>query len=54
MSANFKNVEEEVNNSINNMGSSDGSDAASVPEASESDTLDLTTDKFTIKYKNTQ
>ena len=51
MSANFKNVEEEVNNSINNMGSSDGSDAASVPEASESDTLDLTTDKFTIKYK---
>ena len=51
MSANFKNVEEEVNNSINNMGSSDGSDVASVPEASESDTLDLTTDKFTIKYK---
>ena len=46
MSANFKSVEDEINNSLNNM----DSDASSAPEASEDDTLNLTTDKFTIKY----
>lgn len=49
MSANFKSVEDEINNSLNNMDSD--SSSASAPEATESDTLNLTTDKFTIKYK---
>ncbi len=49
MSANFKSVEDEINNSLNNMDSDDNSSSA--PEATETDTLNLTTDKFTIKYK---
>lgn len=50
MSANFKSVEDEINNSLNNMESDESADPA-VPQASEEDTLDLTTEKFTIKYK---
>ena len=49
MSANFKSVEDEINNSLNNM--DNDSNSSSSPEATESDTLNLTTDKFTIKYK---
>ena len=49
MSANFKSVEDEINNSLNNT-DSEGSSASSAPEASADDTLNLTTDKFTIKY----
>lgn len=49
MSANFKSVEDEINNSLNNM--ANDSSSSSAPEATESDTLNLTTDKFTIKYK---
>lgn len=49
MSANFKSVEDEINNSLNNM--DNDSSSSSSPEATESDTLNLTTDKFTIKYK---
>ena len=49
MSANFKSVEDEINNSLNNMDNDNSSSSA--PEATESDTLNLTTDKFTIKYK---
>lgn len=49
MSANFKSVEDEINNSLNNTDSEDSS-ASSAPEASADDTLNLTTDKFTIKY----
>lgn len=49
MSANFKSVEDEINNSLNNTDSEDSS-ASSAPEASADDTLSLTTDKFTIKY----
>ena len=49
MSANFKSVEDEINNSLNNADSEDFS-ASSAPEASTDDTLNLTTDKFTIKY----
>ena len=49
MSANFKSVEDEINNSLNNM--DNDSSSSSAPEATESDTLNLTTDKFTIKYK---
>lgn len=49
MSANFKSVEDEINNSLNNM--DNNSSSSSSPEATESDTLNLTTDKFTIKYK---
>ena len=49
MSANFKSVEDEINNSLNNMDNERSSSSA--PEATESDTLNLTTDKFTIKYK---
>ena len=49
MSANFKSVEDEINNSLNNTDSEDSS-ASSAPEASADDTLNLTTGKFTIKY----
>ena len=49
MSANFKSVEDEINNSLNNM--DNDSSSSSAPEVTESDTLNLTTDKFTIKYK---
>ena len=49
MSANFKSVEDEINNSLNNTDREDSS-ASSAPEASADDTLNLTTDKFTIKY----
>lgn len=49
MSANFKSVEDEINNSLNNTDSEDSS-SSSAPEASADDTLNLTTDKFTIKY----
>ena len=49
MSANFKSVEDEINNSLNNTDSEDSS-VSSAPEASADDTLNLTTDKFTIKY----
>ena len=52
MSANFKSVEDEINNSLNNMdGDSSSDSSASSLQASETDILDLTTDKFTIKYK---
>ena len=51
MSANFKSVEEEINNSLNNMDSEDSSGSSSnASEASADDTLNLTTEKFTIKY----
>ena len=51
MSANFKSVEEEINNSLNNMDGEDSSGSSSnAPEASADDTLNLTTEKFTIKY----
>ena len=51
MSANFKSVEEEINNSLNNMDNEDSSGSSSnTPEASADDTLNLTTEKFTIKY----
>ncbi len=49
MSANFKSVEDEISNSLNNTDSEDSS-ASNAPEASADDTLNLTTDKFTIKY----
>ena len=49
MSANFKSVEDEINNSLNNTDSEDSS-VSSAPKASADDTLNLTTDKFTIKY----
>ena len=49
MSANFKSVEEEINNSLNNSENEDSS-SSTAPEASADDTLNLTTDKFTIKY----
>lgn len=52
MSANFKSVEDEINNSLNSMENEESSDpAASAPQASEEDTMNLTTEKFTIKYK---
>ena len=54
MSANFKSVEEEINNSLNNMDGEDPSVSSSnAPEASADDTLNLTTEKFTIKYNQT-
>lgn len=50
MSANFKSVEDEISSSLNDSGQ-DASDGSSpVPSATENDILELTTDKFTIKY----
>ena len=44
-------LEEEINNSLNNMDSEDSSGSSSnASEASADDTLNLTTEKFTIKY----
>ena len=48
MSANFKSVEEEINNSLNNADSENST--ANAPEATADDILNLTTEKFTIKY----
>ena len=51
MSATFKSVEEEINNSLNNMDNEDYSCTSSnAPEESADDTLNLTTEKFTINY----
>lgn len=48
MSANFKSVEEEIGNSLNN--EQDGSTVDPITAAQEGDTLDMETDKFTIHY----
>ena len=48
MSANFKNVEDEINQELSTI--EEGQDPAGVPEASEGSTIDLSNDKFTIHY----
>lgn len=49
MSANFKSVEDEINQSLVNMASGNTSEAADTA-ADETSTIDLTTDKFVIHY----
>lgn len=51
MSANFKSVEDEISRSLSDM-DEDSSDDTSVevPVASDEETIDMTTDKFTIRY----
>lgn len=51
MSANFTNVQDEINQSLEEM-ESQGSDAAqTAPEASADGTIDMSNEKFTIHYK---
>lgn len=48
MSANFKSVEDEINQSLNGLGAD--SSETQTPEASQGDTIDMATEKFTIHY----
>ena len=48
MSANFKSVEEEINNSIN--GTEDEDTMNSIASAQDGDTIDMETEKFSIHY----
>ena len=51
MSANFKSVEDEINRSLSDTNDDSSDDtSAEVSEASDGETIDMTTDKFTIRY----
>lgn len=50
MSANFKNVEDEINQSLADMDETDNTDAQEVPSATAEDSIDMSNDKFTIHY----
>lgn len=50
MSANFKTVEDEINQSLSDMESGNGSASQTAPEATESDRIDMDTDTFSIRY----
>lgn len=50
MSANFKNVEDEINNSLINMEENNSAEESAVPEAQTDDTIDMGNEKFTIHY----
>lgn len=51
MSANFTNVQDEINESIEEMENSGDSETSEAPQASSGDTIDMSNDKFTIHYK---
>lgn len=51
MSANFKNVEDEINQSLTSMEEgNENNTLQEAPAASENDTIDMTGEKFTIRY----
>ncbi|MDO4276438.1 MAG: DUF5067 domain-containing protein [Eubacteriales bacterium] len=50
MSANFKSVEDEINQSLDVMDSGADSAEGQAPDVSQGDTIDMTTEKFTIHY----
>lgn len=52
MSANFKTVEDEINQSLSDMEAGNGSTAQTAPEAAEGDRIDMDTDTFSIQYTN--
>lgn len=54
MSANFTNVQDEINDSLVEMENASDSGAEQAPEASSGDSIDMTNDKFTIHYTRHQ
>lgn len=50
MSANFKSVEDEINQSLDSLTSGDTTPETEAPSAQEGDKIDMTTEKFTIRY----
>lgn len=50
MSANFKSVEDEINNSLTELGEETDNSADNSPAAVEGDSINMTTEKFTIRY----
>ena len=51
MSANFTNVQDEINDSLVEMENAGNSEAEEAPQAAQGDTIDMTNEKFTIHYK---
>lgn len=51
MSANFTNVQDEINQSLEEMENADSAQTQTAPEASADGTIDMSNDKFTIHYK---
>lgn len=50
MSANFKSVEDEINNSLDSLTAGDSGEGTQAPEAEAGDKIDLSTEKFSIRY----
>ncbi|MDO4340184.1 MAG: DUF5067 domain-containing protein [Eubacteriales bacterium] len=50
MSANFKNVEDEINNTIASMDETSDTGETQTPEATADDKIDMSSEKFTIRY----
>ena len=51
MSANFTNVQDEINQSLKEMENADANETPAAPEASADGTIDMSNEKFTIHYK---
>lgn len=51
MSANFTNVQDEINSSIAEMENADSGTASETPQAEAGDTINMSNEKFTIHYK---
>ena len=51
MSANFTNVQDEINQSLEEMENADANETPAAPEASDDGTIDMSNEKFTIHYK---
>lgn len=51
MSANFTNVQDEINQSLEEMENADANETPVAPEASDDGTIDMSNEKFTIHYK---
>lgn len=51
MSANFTNVQDEINQSLEEMENADANETPAAPEASADGTIDMSNEKFTIHYK---
>ncbi|HJB16744.1 MAG TPA: DUF5067 domain-containing protein [Candidatus Blautia excrementipullorum] len=51
MSANFTDVQDEINESLVEMENADSAGTAEAPQASAGDTIDMSNEKFTIHYK---
>lgn len=51
MSANFTNVQDEINQSLEEMEKADANETPAAPEASDDGTIDMSNEKFTIHYK---